>query len=161
MDGGRVIETGDVFDVFSDPQNASSRRFVSTVVKGVPSPAELAVLRERHAGRIVTLSFRDGDAAQAARLPRARERAGVAFELVYGGINDIQGRAFGHLTLALRGDDAAIDAALARIGAEHARDGGALMDALIELLPEFWKAAGETLYMVVAHPALRRRSPGC
>jgi hypothetical protein len=34
---------------------------------------------------------------------------------VYGGINDIQGRAFGHLTLAIRGADAAIDAALARI----------------------------------------------
>jgi len=37
------------------------------------------------------------------------------FELVYGGINDIQGRAFGHLTLAIRGADAVIDAALARI----------------------------------------------
>ena len=80
-------------------------------------------------------------------LPRDRRTPGVAFELVYGGINDIQGRAFGHLTLALRGDDAAIDAAIARI-AEHARDGGALMDALIDLQDEFWKAAGETLYMV-------------
>ena len=29
--------------------------------------------------------------------------AGVGFELIYGGINDIQGRAFGHLTLALTG----------------------------------------------------------
>ena len=39
--------------------------------------------------------------------------AGLEFELVYGGINDIQGRAFGHLTLAIRGADAATDAALA------------------------------------------------
>ncbi|MFC6354924.1 methionine ABC transporter ATP-binding protein [Luethyella okanaganae] len=114
MDGGRVVENGDVFDVFSDPQNPSSRRFVSTVVKGVPSPAELAVLRERHEGRIVTVSFRDGDASQASVFLDLAE-AGIAFELVFGGINDIQGRAFGHLTLALRGADAVIDAALGRI----------------------------------------------
>ncbi|HEY1105491.1 MAG TPA: ATP-binding cassette domain-containing protein, partial [Agromyces sp.] len=116
MDGGRVIENGDVFDVFSAPQNPASGRFVATVVKGVPSPAELAVLRERHEGRIVTISFRDGDASQAAVFLELGA-AGLEFELVYGGINDIQGRAFGHLTLAIRGADAAIDAALASIGA--------------------------------------------
>ncbi|WP_350349393.1 methionine ABC transporter ATP-binding protein [Agromyces sp. G08B096] len=114
MDGGRVIENGDVFDVFSDPQNPSSKRFVSTVIKGVPSPAELAVLRERHEGRIVTISFRDGDASQA-QVFLELANAGLDFELVYGGINDIQGRAFGHLTLAIRGAASSIDAALASI----------------------------------------------
>ncbi|QAY73403.1 methionine ABC transporter ATP-binding protein [Agromyces protaetiae] len=114
MDGGRVVESGDVFDVFSAPKQASSARFVSTVVKGVPSPAEVAVLRERHEGRLVTLSFRDGDASQASVFLELA-RAGVEFELVYGGINDIQGRAFGHLTLALRGPDASVQAALAAV----------------------------------------------
>ncbi len=114
MDGGRVIEHGPVFDVFSNPQNPSSQRFVATVVKGIPSPAELAVLRERHEGRIVTISFRDGDASQAAVFLELAA-AGVGFELVYGGINDIQGRAFGHLTLALRGPDATVDGVLATI----------------------------------------------
>ncbi|GAA2029005.1 methionine ABC transporter ATP-binding protein [Agromyces tropicus] len=118
MDGGRVIEHGDVFDVFSSPRHPSSQRFVGTVIKGVPSPAELAVLRERHAGRIVTCSFRDGDASQA-RVFLDLAEAGLEFELVYGGINDIRGRAFGHLTLAVRGDDAAIDRALAAV-AQHA-----------------------------------------
>jgi len=114
MDGGRVIEHGDVFEVFSDPQNPSSQRFVATVVKGIPSSAELAVLRERHEGRIVTISFRDGDASQASVFLELAS-AGLEFELVYGGINDIQGRAFGHLTLAIRGADAAIDRSLATI----------------------------------------------
>jgi D-methionine transport system ATP-binding protein len=118
MDGGRVIEHGEVFDVFSRPTHPASQRFVSTVVKGIPSPAELAVLRERHAGRIVTVSFRDGDASQA-RVLLELAQAGVEFELVYGGINDIRGRAFGHLTLALRGTDASISAALVTI-ASHA-----------------------------------------
>ncbi|WP_426737075.1 methionine ABC transporter ATP-binding protein [Plantibacter sp. 2H11-2] len=117
MERGKVIEQGDVFEVFSDPQHAASKRFVSTVIKGVPSPAELAVLKERHVGRIVTLSFRDGDALQAGVFLTLAQ-AGVDFELVYGGINDIQGRAFGHLTLALRGDDQTIDGALTAIGSQ-------------------------------------------
>ncbi|MFE6997655.1 methionine ABC transporter ATP-binding protein [Microbacterium sp. NPDC057659] len=119
MEGGRVIEQGDVFDVFSNPQNPASQRFVGTVIKGVPSPAEAASLRERHDGRLVTFSFRDGDSSQA-QVFLDLANAGLGFELVYGGINDIRGRAFGHLTLAIRGTDAAIDAALSTIGA-HAQ----------------------------------------
>ncbi|MCI2959362.1 methionine ABC transporter ATP-binding protein [Agromyces atrinae] len=114
MENGRVVEAGPVFDVFSAPQNPASQRFVATVVKGVPSPAELAALRERHAGRIVTVSFSETDASQATVFLEFA-RAGIEFELVYGGINDIGGRAFGHLTFALRGDDAAIDQTLAGI----------------------------------------------
>ncbi len=114
MERGRVIEQGDVFDVFSAPQNPASQRFVGTVVKGIPSPAELAVLRERHRGRIVTFSFRDGDSSQA-QVFLDLAAAGLEFELVYGGINDIRGRAFGHLTLAIRGEGAAVDRALAAI----------------------------------------------
>ncbi len=114
MENGRVIEKGDVFNVFSDPQNPASQRFVGTVIKGIPSPAERASLRERHRGRLVTFSFRDGDSSQAQVFVDLAQ-AGLDFELVYGGINDIRGRAFGHLTLAIRGADAAIDAALASI----------------------------------------------
>ncbi len=116
MEEGRVIEQGEVFDVFSAPQNPASQRFVGTVIKGVPSPAETAALRERHRGRLVTFSFRDGDSSQA-QVFLDLAGAGLDFELVYGGINDIRGRAFGHLTLAIRGEDAAIDRALAAIAA--------------------------------------------
>ena len=114
MDQGKVIERGPVFDVFSNPQAAASARFVSTVVKGIPSPAELAVLRERHSGRIVTLAFRD-DAVDQGAVFGELIRAGIAFEVVYGGINEIQGRPFGHLTLALIGPDPVVDTVLAHI----------------------------------------------
>ena len=114
MENGRVIEQGDVFDVFSAPQNPASQRFVGTVVKGVPSPSERSVLRNRHQGRLVTFSFRDGDSSQA-QVFLDLAGAGLDFELVYGGINDIRGRAFGHLTLAIRGDDSVVDRTLAEI----------------------------------------------
>ena len=115
MDGGRIVEQGEVFEVFSNPLRPSSQKFVSTVVRGVPSPDELASLKARHEGRIVTLSFRDGNASQA-EVFLELGRAGVGFELVYGGINDISGRAFGHLTLALKGADHVIDGVLASVG---------------------------------------------
>ncbi len=117
MDRGRVIEQGDVFEVFSNPQHVASQRFVGTVVKGVPSPSERAVLRERHDGRLVTFSFRDGGPSQAQVFLQLAE-AGLEFELVFGGINDIRGRAFGHLTLAIRGEDDVIEQTLASI-AQH------------------------------------------
>lgn len=114
MDRGRVIEQGDVFEVFSNPQHVASQRFVGTVVKGVPSPSERAVLRERHDGRLVTFSFRDGGPSQAQVFLQLAD-AGLEFELVFGGINDIRGRAFGHLTLAIRGEDGVIEQTLASI----------------------------------------------
>ena len=114
MENGRVIETGSVFDVFSKPQTAASKRFVSTVVRAVPEADELAVLRQKHPGRIVTLSFADGNVSQSSVFLELGRRA-IGFELIYGGINDIQGRTFGHLTLALTGADEAVDAALASI----------------------------------------------
>jgi len=114
MDQGKVIERGPVFDVFSNPRHPASARFVSTVIKGVPTVPELAALHDRHRGRIVTLAFVD-DSVDQSSVFLEFSRAGVQFEIVYGGINEIQGRAFGHLTLSLAADDATIDAALARV----------------------------------------------
>ena len=112
MENGRVIESGNVFEIFSNPQTAASKRFVSTVVRAVPETDELAVLTAKHPGRIVTLSFADGNVSQSAVFLEFGRKS-VGFELIYGGINDIQGRTFGHLTLALTGEPANIDAALA------------------------------------------------
>jgi D-methionine transport system ATP-binding protein len=115
MDSGRIIERGEVFDIFAHPQSDATKKFVSTVVQAVPEPVELEALRCRHPGRIVTVSFSDGDASQSSVFLELAS-AGVGFELIYGGINDIQGRTFGHLTLSLTGADAAINAALERVG---------------------------------------------
>ena len=114
MDSGRIVERGDVFGIFSNPRADATRKFVSTIVQAVPEPAELAALRARHPGRIVTLSFSDGDVSQSSVFLELAS-GGVGFELIYGGINDIQGRTFGHLTLSLTGDATAIEAALVRV----------------------------------------------
>jgi D-methionine transport system ATP-binding protein len=114
MERGRIVEEGEVFDVFSAPRTEAARRFVAGVVPSVPDPATLTTLRSRHPGRIVSFSFADGGTDQSAIFLELG-RAGVGFELIHGGIEDIRGRTFGTITLALTGDDGHIDEALARL----------------------------------------------
>ncbi|MEO2133892.1 methionine ABC transporter ATP-binding protein [Microbacterium sp.] len=113
MEGGRVIESGSVFDVLSAPQHPATARFVASVIDEVPRGADLAALRARHDGRIVTLDVREGEGSAQAEVFATLAAHGVRFEVVHGGINDIHGRVFGHLTLALTGEADAVERALA------------------------------------------------
>jgi D-methionine transport system ATP-binding protein len=110
MEAGRIVEEGPVVQVLSDPREPVTRRFVSTIVDGEPDAEALAALHARHAGRFVTLAFRD-DVRQS-DVFAALLQHGVRFELVFGGIEEVQGETFGNLTLALDGDPAAVDAAV-------------------------------------------------
>jgi D-methionine transport system ATP-binding protein len=116
MEQGRIVEQGPVFDIFSQPQEPATRRFVSTLVDAVPDAVALEGLRRSHAGRLLTLSFRDESVSQSAVFAEIIRR-GVEFELVFGGIEDVRGRAFGHLTLELRGDAVAVDEAVFAVSA--------------------------------------------
>ncbi|TDN92117.1 methionine ABC transporter ATP-binding protein [Microbacterium sp. BK668] len=111
MEKGRIIESGDVFDVLSAPQHPATQRFVASIIEDVPTGEQLATLRARHPGRIVTFTIRDGDVAQS-EVFSALAAHDVRFELIHGGINDIRGRVFGHLTLALRGEASAVQRAM-------------------------------------------------
>lgn len=115
MDSGRVVETGPTFEVFSDPQQASTKRFVSTVIAGTPHGDELEALRARHDGTLVSVRIAEGGVDQR-DVFALLARHGLSFEIVFGGVNDIQGRTFGTLTLAVTGDDAAVRAAVAELG---------------------------------------------
>jgi D-methionine transport system ATP-binding protein len=114
MEEGRVVEDGSAFDVFARPQHPTTKRFVGTLIDDVPTGDTLEALRANHAGRLVTLSFRDDSLPQSAAFAELIA-GGIEFELVHGGMEDIQGRSFGNLTLALRGSDDAIDHALGRL----------------------------------------------
>jgi D-methionine transport system ATP-binding protein len=116
MEQGRIVEQGPVFEIFSAPREQATRRFVSTLVDAVPDAVALEGLRRTHAGRLLTLSFRDESVRQSAVFAEIIGR-GVEFELVFGGIEDVRGRSFGHLTLELRGDPGAVDEAVRAVGA--------------------------------------------
>lgn len=114
MENGRIVESGKVFDVFSKPAHPATARFVETIVEGVPHGDSLALLRERHPGHLATVSFRDGDVDQR-DLFRRFGAARIDVELVAGGVQDIRGRSFGHLTFELQGEQDAIERTLREI----------------------------------------------
>jgi len=116
MENGRVVESGAVYDVFSAPRQPVTRRFVGTVVDDEPAPDALTALRSRHPGRFVKVELREGGPRQTDIFAVLLER-GIAFELVFGGIEEIQGATFGNLTLALDGPAASVDEAVRELAA--------------------------------------------
>ncbi|GAA4772947.1 methionine ABC transporter ATP-binding protein [Microbacterium gilvum] len=116
MEAGRVVEHGATYDVFTRPQTDTARRFVRTVVRALPEGDALVALRAQHEGRFFTISFTDEGASEA-RVFGALARAGVDFNLVHGGVDDIQGRVYGLLTIAVRGDAERVQEAIDGIGA--------------------------------------------
>lgn len=111
MEQGRVVEAGTVYDVFSAPQARTTQRFVSSVLHHVPSAATLERIRAVHRGRIVQLHVEDRDSDDPF-LSRVARQHGVDFNVVYGGVSELQSRLFGSLTVELLGPDEAVDAAI-------------------------------------------------
>ena len=114
MESGRVVEQGDVYDIFSNPQQPVTRRFIGTALHDRPSAEVIARLRLRHPGRIVTVGVRDDGGSGTLLTEKLREHR-VDGSIVYGGISDIGARPIGSLTLELVGDDVDIDALIASL----------------------------------------------
>ncbi|HZL03288.1 MAG TPA: methionine ABC transporter ATP-binding protein, partial [Cellulomonas sp.] len=127
MEDGKVVEVGDVYDIFASPRQQVTRRFIATALHDRPSPEVVARLRERHPGRIVTVDVRDTGGSGTLLTEQLRAH-GVDGSIVYGGITDIGARPLGSLTLELVGDDARVDALLVSLRArtdvvEHVPNG--------------------------------------
>ncbi|GAB3409713.1 methionine ABC transporter ATP-binding protein [Schumannella luteola] len=117
MDSGRVVEHGDVYDVFANPSTAAASRFVRTVLHDRPSASTLERLRAAHPGRLVTIPVQDRPAFTTL-VARTFEQHRVGDTIVFGGISELQNRAIGALTYELTGAESDIDAALAALAAD-------------------------------------------
>lgn len=111
MENGEVVESGSVYEVFSAPRTAVARRFVSSVLHHIPSADALAKIRSIHHGRLVQLHVEDRDTNHPFLSRVAREHD-IDFNVVFGGVDELQGRLFGSLTVELLGPDDRVDAAI-------------------------------------------------
>ncbi|MDD6374009.1 MAG: methionine ABC transporter ATP-binding protein [Bifidobacteriaceae bacterium] len=108
MSNGRIVESGDVYDVFAAPQQPITRRFIGTAISGLPDAAHIDSLRARWPGRIITVLVRqrevpagDGRPAVGASGQNISEliaRHHLASGLIYGGMDTVDGAAIGALT---------------------------------------------------------------
>ncbi|MEU7025748.1 methionine ABC transporter ATP-binding protein [Streptomyces sp. NPDC046275] len=113
LEAGRLVEVGTVFDVFSAPRTETSRRFVATVLRNRPGADDLTRLRKRHDGTLVSVTV-DGDDVLGPVLTEAVREHDLRFEIVHGGIDTLQGRSFGSVTLALTGAERDIETTVTR-----------------------------------------------
>jgi D-methionine transport system ATP-binding protein len=112
MDGGVIVESGPVAQVFLHPQHETTRRFVleDEHIDENDQRNDFAHVD----GRILRLTFQ-GEATYAPLLGTVARETGVDYSILAGRIDRIKDTPYGQLTLALTGGD--IDAALARFGA--------------------------------------------
>ncbi|GAA3064686.1 MULTISPECIES: methionine ABC transporter ATP-binding protein [Actinomycetes] len=107
MDRGRIVESGHVYDIFSNPRDGEEASFVGAALKDRPSPEDVLRIRQHTSGRLVTVSLKDSVAVGSV-LGQAGQH-GVGFEIVHGGMNTTKDAAYGLLTLALTGESDAVE----------------------------------------------------
>lgn len=109
MEGGRVVEEGDVLSVFQNPQQPITQRFVSQVSDVNEANQTIRNLVDLYPnGQLIKLVF-VGEQTEQPILSRLIKQFDLEVNIVQGNISHTKSGAFGTLILQLDGDALAID----------------------------------------------------
>ena len=112
MEGGHVVEEGDVLQVFQNPQQPITKRFVSQVSESTQSIQTIQNLVELYPnGKLIKLTF-VGEQTEQPILSRLIKQFELEVNIVQGNISHTKSGAFGTLILQLDGDAVAVDEAI-------------------------------------------------
>lgn len=112
MESGKVVEQGNVLQVFQSPEQAITKRFVAQVSGAESATQTIAHLIEQYpSGQLVKLVF-VGDRTEQPILSRLIKQFHVEVNIVQGNIAQTQNGAYGTLYLQLDGDASSIDEAI-------------------------------------------------
>lgn len=114
MEDGEVIETGSVFDTFTNPQHPTTQRFIQSVQQDLPSDTLLQEWRAKGGRKLYRVIFK-GEIASDPVLSRLTQQFGVNFNIVYGSIRELQEKFFGNLLVSFDGDEHSVDLLLAAL----------------------------------------------
>ena len=121
MSAGRVVERGDVYDVFAAPSQPVTKRFIATALRGLPDEERVERMHRDNAGRIVSVIIRQQDVArEEGFLPASGQNISgtiarhpsVATSMLYGGIDTVSGQGIGAITYEFTGPEAELGAFL-------------------------------------------------
>lgn len=107
MENGAVIEYGDIYDLFSNPQTELTKQFVSTV-HSLKLPERL---RQGRTGSIVQITFR-GETAEEGIIAETLRKFDVNINILHGQITYIKDKPLGTLIIELTGDHAKVLSAI-------------------------------------------------
>ena len=111
MEEGEVIESGEVFETFTDPQHTTTQRFIQSIQQDLPSEKLLNEWRSKGGTQLYRVIFK-GDIASNPVLSQVTRKHGVDFNIVYGSVRELQERFFGNLLVSFEGDSEAIQKVL-------------------------------------------------
>jgi len=117
IEAGRIIETGDVYEVFARPRAETTRSFVASVT-GAALPETLAarLTPQPEAARqtVLRIVF-TGDNATAPVISRLSRSLDVDITVIAGQVDAIGGRPFGNLTVAVPARRDVVEAVVALV----------------------------------------------
>lgn len=105
MDFGKVVETGSVIQVFSDPQSDIAKRFVGNLIHDViPEPLVESIRLETRNSRLLRIKLENTDSTEPL-LWDINRRFEVETNILYSTINVIQGIVVGIMLVLFIGSD--------------------------------------------------------
>ncbi|QEY22515.1 methionine ABC transporter ATP-binding protein [Psychrobacillus sp. AK 1817] len=112
MENGRVVEEGDVLEVFQKPQQAITKRFVSQISDSNQPVQTIQKLVQLYPnGKLVKLVF-VGETTEQPILSRLIKQFDLEVNIVQGNISHTKSGAFGTLILQIDGNDQAVEDAI-------------------------------------------------
>lgn len=107
MEAGEVIETGNVFNTFTNPQHVTTQKFIRSVQQDLPSKSILEKWKANGGKKLYRIIFQ-GDITNQPILSTTTRKHHVDFNIVYGSVRELQERLFGNLLISFTGDDSHI-----------------------------------------------------
>ena len=124
MEDGRVVETGDIYSIFSDPQMPITRRFIGTTDGASRAKEQLSELLSplnlSKGDKVIQLSFH-GESSGHALVSKLSREYNIDISIIYGNIEMLDGKPLGKLVTIFSGSHNDIEKALASIGENNVK----------------------------------------
>jgi D-methionine transport system ATP-binding protein len=95
LDGGVEVETGNVTDIFANPQSDAAKRLV------MPDLAEEGTVEQVEGRKVVAVSFNDAEATDSPLIASLAMEKGIAASILFASTKSVGGRAFGKMLLGI------------------------------------------------------------
>ena len=112
MEKGKIVETGPVLDVFRNPQQDITKRFVQQLTDSEDTNETIESLIEKYPdGKVIRLQF-IGEAVERPVLQRLMQRSDIEVSILQGNIAQTNNGSYGSLVVHLNGEETAIQQAI-------------------------------------------------
>lgn len=105
LEGGSLIESGNVIDVFGNPSTETTRNFIRTVINDRLPESVKSYLRDyKGAQKVLRLRF-DGKNADSPIMAEAVKATGVNISVLYGIVTELEEKVVGFQTVQITGSE--------------------------------------------------------